>query len=99
MEHPEINEVELSPVEQARGDLALEQYEPWLKYFDWRHLAGPLHVTSMHFGKLAETLVRDLGGYDDGQVTMMLQHLLIAKDAAVRAALTKYHGELKETLK
>lgn len=56
-----------------------------LRYFKSDHLPEPLKTVSAPFGTLAANIVATLP--DCEQRRLSLQWLLIAKDAAVRAAL------------
>lgn len=57
-----------------------------LQYFRYEHLPeGPLRITSMNFAEFAQAVEDNLPG--GLQKTLSLYALLIAKDAAVRAAL------------
>jgi hypothetical protein len=58
-----------------------------LQYFAFGHLRGDLQDTSRRFHDLAEWIVDELPA--GGQRSVALQKLLEAKDAAVRAALSK----------
>jgi len=55
-----------------------------LSYFRWDHLPERLQKVSRPFGVLAHEIVEVVG--PGHQRTMSIEHLLIAKDAAVRAA-------------
>lgn len=59
-----------------------------LSYFAWEHLPPRLQDVSRPFCDLAHLAAEQIKDGDPGQVEMMLQHLLAAKDAAVRAAVT-----------
>lgn len=61
--------------------------EPILQYFVYSHLPGALQTVSEPFCKLAHGLVETLPRNPERSVA--LRKLLEAKDAAVRAALTK----------
>jgi hypothetical protein len=56
-----------------------------LAYFSFSHLREPMRSISLHFSNLAYQAYNSLP--DCRQRAMCLEHLLIAKDAAVRAAL------------
>lgn len=61
-----------------------------LAYFDYGHLPPILQEVSKPFSELAHSLAQTLTG---SQVTIGLQHLLEAKDCAVRAALPLLAGD------
>lgn len=61
--------------------------EPILQYFAWSHLPAHLQEVSKPFGILAADIVADLPRNPERSVA--LRKLLEAKDAAVRAKLTK----------
>lgn len=57
-----------------------------IRFFAWSHLStGQLRATSQGFCLLALELVDTID--DCPQLTVALQHLLVAKDAAVRASV------------
>lgn len=56
-----------------------------LRHFNYEHLPPDLQEISQPFYKIADNMISILP--DTEQRAMLLQHLLIAKDAAVRAAL------------
>jgi hypothetical protein len=58
---------------------------PLLRYFKFDHLAADLQKASKPFADMAYEIAG--GGGDEAMITMALQHLLCAKDAAVRAKL------------
>jgi hypothetical protein len=61
--------------------------EPILQYFDYAHLREDLQQFSRPFGELAYKLIETLPR--NPERTVALRKLLEAKDAAVRAGLTK----------
>jgi hypothetical protein len=56
-----------------------------LAYFSYGHLTEPMRSISMHFSNLAYQAYSSLP--DCRQRAICLEYLLMAKDAAVRAAL------------
>ena len=58
-----------------------------LQFFAYAHLPERLQAVSAPFGLLAEQIVRDLPR--NPERTVALRKLLEAKDAAVRASLSK----------
>jgi hypothetical protein len=58
-----------------------------LKWFEYKHLPLYLQVVSGPFHELAHALVDDIG-LEGSQATLALQHLIDAKDCAVRAAIS-----------
>ena len=56
-----------------------------LQFFRYEHLPPRLQWTSKPFADLAQWIARELP--ENEQSRRALEHLLIAKDAAVRAAL------------
>lgn len=72
------------------SDEALAGVEPhlaaWLRLFRYQHLRGELQVVSSGFAQLAVSVA--MRAQRSRQTEMALEHLLIAKDAAVRAALS-----------
>jgi hypothetical protein len=58
---------------------------PILRYFAYEHLQPPLAAVSSWFYQLAHDIERDLPA--GAEKSTALRYLLIAKDAAVRAAL------------
>lgn len=63
------------------------QVRELMSFFDYAHLPARLQVISQPFGELATDMHYALD--TSHSKVMCLTHLLIAKDAAVRAALTK----------
>lgn len=60
-----------------------------MRFFSAKHLPSDLAAVSKPFGDLAWSVHDDLRG-DPEQKQLALTHLLIAKDAAVRAALPEH---------
>lgn len=58
---------------------------PLLRFFKYQHLKPELQKESKPFSDLAHEIAGS--GGDEAMITMALSHLLIAKDAAVRAKL------------
>jgi len=75
-------EVELKKIELKEG-LAIG--EDYMKYFRYEHLREDLQATSKPFHDLAAHLVETLPS--GGEKIKALDHVLYAKDAAVRAVL------------
>lgn len=61
-----------------------------LQFFQYAHLPPDLQAASKPFCLLAQDLVRDLP--QNPERTVMLRHLLEAKDAAVRSLIYKDDG-------
>lgn len=61
--------------------------EPIMQFFAYEHLPPPLQEVSKPFGDLATDLVAKLPR--NAERSVALRKLLEAKDAAVRASLTK----------
>lgn len=55
------------------------------RWFDYEHLKGNQRQVSAEFARLAQKLVQMLG--DGPQHAIALQHLIEAKDAAVRQSI------------
>lgn len=65
--------------------------DPMLQFFQYEHLPPELREVSKPFGDLAHLVVANLP--DNVQRFLAFQHLIEAKDAAVRAKLMKHEGE------
>lgn len=65
----------------------MENTDPLLQYFEYKHLPEPLQNASRPFCELAKTIVNDLPRNPERTVT--LRKLLESKDCAVRSLLWK----------
>lgn len=61
------------------------QCDALLRYFEYHHLPRKLQQVSRHFAVLADVVLDTVP--DGPEKTFCLRQLLLAKDAAVRAAL------------
>lgn len=67
------------------GEVEMEERDPIMKFFEYKHLPEKLQEVSKAFSELAEWVYNTLPR--NAERTVALRRILEAKDAAVRAAL------------
>ena len=81
----EVNEIAAET--KAMKEMKAMSQPAIMQYFTYMHLKGKLQATSQRFCALAEQIVVNVP--DNAERDVALRKLLEAKDAAVRAMITK----------